>query len=176
FSQRRALLLKVLTHNIMILWRSEVFDRARTIYLIDYIALLISVQVVLALGMTIIRQEHDVGGWIPVTLLIALLLGFLWWAGIDTLSHLDVRQASRRLIVHLVILPGACAIMPGTVVAFSFAVQCLSGWSDIAEEGFMFLTSALVVAVATWLIRSMSYWIVRGATPTPVSDMASSHE
>jgi len=28
FSQRRALLLKVLTHNIMILWRIQVFDRA----------------------------------------------------------------------------------------------------------------------------------------------------
>jgi hypothetical protein len=28
FSQRRALLLKVLTHNIMILWQIQVFDRA----------------------------------------------------------------------------------------------------------------------------------------------------
>ncbi len=148
--------------------RAKGRGRKITIQVIDIMSLLVLVQVVLAFCVAITRERFD-NGLIPAFVLLSILLLVLWWAGVDVLSQLGIRQTSRRLTMHLALLPGVCAIMIGTAASLALIGNLLmeitspAGFSESAAELLLYSFVAVTcVVVGVWLLRSMGTWIARG--------------
>lgn len=144
------------------------------IYVIDYMALLVLVQVALAVCVAGTSDGLD-RGLIPAFVLLSILLVVLWWAGVDVLSQLGIRQASRRLMMHLALLPGVCGIMVGTAISLGLFIALIaeltegSGFAQNTAELLAYECAAIACTlVGIWLLRSMGMWIARGEEqPTP---------
>src|SRR5690349_18793211 len=128
---------------------------------IDLFALLILIQVALGIGLAVLGRTIDRGLW-PILALISALIVVMWWGGVDALTQLGVRQASRRLLMHLAFLPGVCAVMISTCITAATFMALLDNRAEFRSQLEFFSIMLVSTIVGVWLLRSMSLWIARG--------------
>lgn len=131
-------------------------------FLIDIIALLILIQVVLAVTVPIFRDRFEDASYF-IAVLLAGLIAAMWRAAVDALSQLEVRQASRRLLMHLVYLPGACGLMVSAAFGIGALVVVLTSHEPEAWNWLGW--NLLIVSLGVWFLRALGNWIIKGSAP-----------
>ena len=143
--------------------------------LIDFVALMILLQVGLAIcGRALDTQGTSNGAarmyWVLLSA-VALLVLVLWLASVSVVSRAGIRRPLRRMLVTVVLVPGALATIMGApvlVVMLGGAIfSVLRG--DPAEDWFARQIPWLVLGVLgvmplVYALRQLSFWSLTGST------------
>jgi hypothetical protein len=155
----------------------------RRFMLIDYVAFAIELQVFLAVAMFVLRDGASGvvnlwGGFASVLLLDLILLVAAalitlagWWGAVEASARAKIADWRRRLVIHIVFLPGVFGSMLLTGMSvFAIGEQLIgsgsSWWSDAFYGGWYTLGTIAATAVAVGAMRLVSAWICQEALPT----------
>lgn len=144
-------------------------------YLTDFVWLLIQLQLSLGLVSAFVERNP---AWAFYTVLGFLGAAFtaMWWGAVRALSQAGVQGMGRRAVLILVLLPGVEATMVATiilagaapVVAYRELRRQLLGsdaplWGPLLSGAAIVLLALLGVAIAAWLLRLLTLWLLAEA-------------
>lgn len=146
--------------------------------LTDFIWLMVQLQIALAVAVPY-WTDTMVGRYVLVLIGVTCFLVVVLWAGsVAVLSRAGIVAPLRRAVVILLIVPAALLIvmmLPLTLLIFALSLFGVFlpglhlGWATVG----MTAGSALGLAVASYVIRLLSAWVIRAPTdPTPLSSVA----
>jgi hypothetical protein len=133
----------------------------RRFTMLDFMALVGQMQFVLVLLPILIRSEER----LPASLIAVLMvLGVLaiWWAGVEAAARIHLRSTARRLLLHLVLLPGTVIMMPASALIASIVVGTIFDTPVTPPDGEALGYGALAIAAVgggIFFLRSLAGWI-----------------
>ena len=147
----------------------------RRFTMLDFLALVGQMQFVLVLLPILIRSEER----LPAALIAVLMvLGVLaiWWAGVEAAARIHLRSTARRLLLHLVLLPGTVIMMPASALIASSVVGEIFDTPIMQPDGAAIGYGALTIAAiggGIYFLRSLAGWIAsEPRSQEPVTDEA----
>lgn len=167
----------VITSSLLGRWMLQPINEAggrlrapRKFLLTDFLWLVLQLQ--LALGFCVSWVGVEQKRLFPAILgFLTFAVSMLWLFGVGFLSRAGVTQPLRRAVFTLVLLPGTLAVMmilPGIVVLIGVLESDFSAWGEFSiplreySRGKMLLwIVAPTLPVIGWMLRQVSYWIVR---------------
>ena len=159
--------------------------RPTQFYLTDFVWLLIQLQLSLGLVSAFVERNP---AWAFYTVLgfLGAALTAMWWGAVRSLSQAGVQGMGRRAVLILVLLPGVEATMVATILLAGAApvavyralrVQLLGSvaplWRLLSGSAILLL-ALLGLAVAAWLLRLLTLWLLAAAPRTEPAGTPSS--
>lgn len=149
----------------------------RRFTMLDFLALVGQMQFVLVLLPILIRSEER----LPAALIgVLMVLGVLviWWAGVEAAARIHLRSTARRLLLHLVLLPGTVIVMPASAIMASLVpvmsydlFQAAPDWESLGHCAIQIA----VIGGSIYFLRSLAIWIAREPKP-PESTLDEAHQ
>ena len=144
--------------------------------LTDFLWLMIQLQVMLAVVMQTIAEAMPQRAVLMVLGILCLPVVVLWAASVSVVSRAGIRHPLRRAVVILLLVPGSLAevmALPLLVVGGFAFVANHEAWTwqhrwrdDIAARLAIVALIAVAIAVAAFVLRRLSFWVM---SPQPLA-------
>ena len=143
--------------------------------LTDSLSLMVLLQVVLAIcGQPLSRESDQAGLYWFILMTASGLAAVLWAAGVSVVSRAGIVGSLRRLVVVVLLIPGALAVMvswpvvAGFIIGGVIAHLRIDGDESIQRALPFALAGLVLLCMLVPALRWLSFWVLRRSRVAPV--------